>query len=109
MASLNARWSTAGMLVAGLGSAPCFIGIMLLPLGLGAVTMSSVFTFLDEFRILFMIGALALLAISHWALHRAQEFRPTGLVWAFTVVVLVLIVGELIVDPPWARHALVPM
>ena len=107
---LNAKWSSMVMLAGGLLSAPCFIGILLIPIGLGAVMATSLSAFLDTYRYTFMGVALVLLGVTHWGLRRAQaEFRPTRLVWILTIITLALIAGELIVDPPWARHALVPM
>lgn len=98
-----------GVVVAGLLSAPCFIGVMLIPLGLGAVMTSAAFKFLDTWRFLFMGVTLALLAVMHIGLRRSDVFRPTALVWIVTAIALALILGELFVDPPWARHANVPM
>ncbi|UCC88348.1 MAG: hypothetical protein JSV81_03300 [Anaerolineales bacterium] len=107
---LNATWTSAGMLIGALLSAPCFVGILLIPLGLGAVMMSGFSMFLDTYRYLFIVAALILLGVSHWGLgHAQEEFRPTRLVWVLTIVAALFILGELAVDPPWARHALVPM
>jgi hypothetical protein len=107
---LNATWSSTGMLLGALLSAPCAVGILLIPLGLGAVMMGGFFMFLDTYRYLFIVAALILLGVSHWGLRYAQEeFRPTRLVWVLTIVAVLFIISELVVDPPWARHALVPM
>ena len=107
--NINARWSSIGMLVGALMAAPCFIGILLIPIGLGAVMMSGAAMFLDEYRYIFMFVSLALLALSQYGLRKADVFRPTKLVWILTIIAIGLIAGELIVDPPWLRHALVPM
>lgn len=105
--SLSTGRSSVGMVIAACLSAPCFIGIVLLPLGLGAVAASTLFVFLDEYRFIFMLAALVLLGVSHWALRSAREFRPTTLLWVLTIVTLALIAAELIVDSPWDRRMLV--
>lgn len=100
--------ASAGAIFVGLISAPCFISLLLIPLGLGAFMSTGVFIFLDGYRYLFMALALLAVLLVHWVLRRGQ-FRPTRTIWVITFFVIALVAAELIVDPPWARHALVPM
>lgn len=100
--------SSIGLIITGLLSAPCFIGVLLIPVGLGAVMTSAAFKFFDAWRYLFMGLSVALLVVAHIGLRKADVFRPTLLVWIATVVAVALILGEVIVDPPWDRHANIP-
>ncbi len=105
----RSRASSIALVITGLASAPCFIGVLLIPVGLGAVMTSAAFKFLDEWRLLFMGLTLVLLAVAHIGLRKSDVFRPTALVWGATVIALAFIIGEIVVDPPWDRHANVPM
>jgi amino acid transporter len=95
--------------VGGLIAAPCVIGIILIPLGLGASVMASgPFKFLDDWRFVFMGLALVLLIIAHVTARRGGH-KVGALLWVITFLAVAFIAAELIVDPPWDRHALVPM
>jgi hypothetical protein len=98
------RWSSISMVIGALMAAPCFVGILVGLVGLGALATSSLMVFFDTYRYIFMAIALVLLGLSHWGLRRAREFRPTKLVWIATTIVVVFIAAELILDPPWSRH-----
>src|SRR5687767_11245964 len=100
----SARTSSIGMVIGALMAAPCFLGIVAGAVGLGALATSSLFVFLDEYRLIFMIIALLLLIASHWGLRRARDFRPTRLVWGATIIVVGLIAAELIIDPPFGHE-----
>jgi hypothetical protein len=99
----HVRMTSLGLIVSGLVSAPCFVGIALIPVGLGAVMSSALFTFLDTYRYIFMAVTVGLLVVAHVGLRRAEVFRPTWLVWGATVVAAVFILGELAIDPPWGE------
>jgi hypothetical protein len=101
------RWSSISMIIGALMAAPCFVGILVGLVGLGALATSSLMVFFDTYRYIFMAVALGLLLLSHWGLRRAREFRPTRLVWAATAIVVLLIAAELIIDPPGNRHVAV--
>ena len=96
---LNARWSSVTMVLSAIVGAPCFLGILLVPIGLGAVAASSVFVFFDQYRFIFMALAIGLLVLSHWGLRKAEVFRPTKLVWILTIVTAGMIIAELIIHP----------
>lgn len=71
--------------------------------------MGGLFTFFDSYRYIFMGAALVLVIVAQVGLRKAHQFKPTKFVWIITVLVVTLIVGELYLDPPWARHVNVPM
>lgn len=105
----NAKVASTGAVAAALFSAPCFISICLLPLGVSVAMSSALYIFMDKYRLVFMAIALVALGLMHWSLRRGSHFKPTKTVWIITVIVLVFIVGELVIDPPWHRHLLIPM
>lgn len=95
--------------IGGLIAAPCVIGIILIPLGLGASVMASgPFKFFDDWRFVFMGLAVVLLVVAHVTARRGGH-RVGVFLWVITVLAIAFIATELIVDPPWDRHALVPM
>lgn len=88
-------------------SAPCVIYLVVLPLGLGALGMTAAYAFFDNNRLIFMALTVVLLALAHIQARRTGS-TPTFL-WIVTVIAVGLMLVELIVDPPWERHAYVPM
>lgn len=101
--------TSGGAVMTALFSAPCFISLMLLPLGASAFMSTALYIFLDKYRLILMAVALISLGFTHWALRKGSHFHPTKTVWVITIIVLVFVIGELVVDPPWHRHLLVPM
>lgn len=99
--------ASAGALATALFSAPCFISLLLFPIGITVGMSSALYVFADKYRFVFMAISLVTLGLTHWALRRGSHFKPTKTVWVLTVIVLVFIVGELVADPPWARHSIV--
>ncbi len=112
MTTAQLNRSGIGSIIAALFAAPCVGGLLLMPLGLGATfMMSGAFVLLDESRYLLMVVALVLVGLTHWSARSAKTKirQPTRVLWVATVLVVIFIGAELVVDPPWARHALVPM
>jgi hypothetical protein len=93
--------------IGALVSAPCVIGILLIPFGLGAVMTSALFTWFDTYRYIFMAVAVALVVLAHVAARRGG-MGASKFLWVITVLTVAFIAAELIVDPPWDRHANVP-
>lgn len=93
--------------VGALLSAPCVIYLVVLPLGLGALGMTAAYAFFDNNRLIFMALSAFLLALAHIQARRGGS-TPRFL-WVVTVIAVGLMLTELIVDPPWERHAYVPM
>ena len=103
------RQSTLGMVILALFAAPCVGGLALTPIGLGAAFMASgLFVFLDDYRLITMAAPLVLLGVTLGECRRTGRAIPLYVTLSI-IVILGLITAELIVDPPWVRHALVPM
>ncbi len=100
--------SSIAATIGALFSSSCVVGILLIPLGLGSVMASGLFKFFDDYRFIFMAITLAFLVSAHVISRRAGGANARFL-WIITIIAVAFIAAEIIVDPPWDRHALVPM
>lgn len=105
--SKPSRVTASGAVAAAVISAPCFVSLLLFPLGVTVGMSSALYIFLDKWRYIPMIVAIVALVGMHLAVRKGSHFKPTKTVWVITVLVALFVVGEIVADPPWSRHAII--